>query len=241
MTREQAERGTAGFTLLEALVATLLMTFIFAALAAVTAQWLPNWNRGFIAMQRVELTATGLDRLSDDLAEAEFVSPGPTSTAPFFDGAELSVIFVRSKLAPNAGRGLEVVRIAEIGDDSGPALVRSTAPLPTGSDQPQDIGSLEFANPVVVIRPPYRVSFAYSGADRVWHDTWHGQSELPRAVRVQVRDNATSSLLTVTTTTSIHAEMPARCTWPNEFENCFGLISQTQPGAAAKSGAAGGL
>ena len=120
MSREQAYQGSAGFTLLEALVATLLMTFIFAALAAVTAQWLPNWNRGFIAMQRVELTATGLDRLTADLAEAEFVSAGPTSNAPLFDGAELSVIFVRSKLAPNTGRGLEVVRIAEIGDDFGP-------------------------------------------------------------------------------------------------------------------------
>ena len=128
-----AYQGSAGFTLVEALVATLLMTFIFAALATVTAQWLPNWNRGFIAMQRDELTATGLDRLTDDLAEAEFVSAGPTSNAPLFDGAELSVIFRRSKLAPNTGRGLEVVRIAEIGDNSGPALVRSTAPLPTGS------------------------------------------------------------------------------------------------------------
>jgi general secretion pathway protein J len=241
MSQEQAHGGTEGFTLLEALVATLLMTFIFAALAAVTAQWLPNWNRGFIAMQRVELTATGLDRLTDDLAEAEFVSAGVTSAAPLFDGEELSVIFVRSKLEPNAGRGLEVVRIAEIGDDSGPALVRSTAPLPTGSGQSPDIGSLEFANPVVVIRPPYRVSFAYSGADRVWRDTWHGQSELPRAVRMKVRDNATSRLLTVTTTTSIHAELPASCTWPSEFENCSGLASQAIRGAPANSGAPGGL
>ena len=241
MSREPAYQGSAGFTLLEALVATLLMTFIFAALAAVTAQWLPNWNRGFIAMQRVELTATGLDRLTADLAEAEFVSAGPTSNAPLFDGAELSVIFVRSKLAPNTGRGLEVVRIAEIGNDSGPALVRSTAPLPTGSEQSPDIANLEFANPVVVIRPPYRVSFEYSGADRVWHDTWHGQSGLPRAVRIKVRDNATSSLLTVTTTASIHAEIPARCTWPSEFESCSGLVVQGQSGAAPNSGGPGGL
>ena len=241
MTREQAWQDSAGFTLIEALAATLLMTLIFTALAAVTAQWLPNWNRGFIAMQRIELTATGLDRLTDDLSDAKFVSAGAISAAPLFDGEELSVIFVRSKLAPNAGRGLEVVRLAEIGDDSGPSLVRSTAALPTGSAQSPDIENLEFANPVVVIRPPYRVSFAYSGADRVWLDTWHGQSQLPRAIRIKVRDNATSSLLTVTTTTSIHAELPARCTWPSEFENCFGLLSQTEPSAAANSGAPGGL
>lgn len=241
MTRERSDHASAGFTLLEALVATLLMTLIFAALASVTAQWLPSWNRGFIAVQHVEITATGLDRLTDDLAEAEFVSAGATNSTPLFDGEELSVIFVRSKLAPNAGRGLEVVRIAEIGDEAGPALVRSTAPLPTGSNQSPDIRSLEFASPVVVMRPPYRVSFAYSGADRVWRDSWRGQAELPGAVRIKVRDDATSRLLTVTTTAFIHAELPARCTWPSEFESCSGLASGAQSGAPAKNGLPGGL
>ena len=117
---------------------------------AVDAQLEP-WLDG---LQRDELTATGLDRLTDDLAEAEFVSAGPITNPPMFDGEELSVIFVRSKLAPNAGTGLEVVRIAEVGDDAGPTLVRSTAPLPTGTGQSPDIGNLEFANPVAVIRPP---------------------------------------------------------------------------------------
>ena len=52
----------AGFTLVEALVATLLMSLILAALATLTAQWLPNWNRGLIVLQRTELAADGLDR-----------------------------------------------------------------------------------------------------------------------------------------------------------------------------------
>jgi general secretion pathway protein J len=241
MTRKRPDHGSAGFTLLEALVATLLMTFIFAALAAVTAQWLPSWNRGFMAVQRVEITATGLDRLADDLAAAEFVSATATSNAPFFDGQELSVIFVRSKLEPNAGRGLEVVRIAEIGDDAGPTLVRSTAPLPTGPNQSPDLRGLEFANPVVVMRPPYRVSFEYSGPDRVWHDSWRGQTQLPGAVRIKVRDNATSTLLTVTTTAFVHAQLPARCTWPSEFESCTGIIADAQSRAPANNGPPGGL
>ena len=38
---------SAGFTLVEALLATLLMMVIVGALATVTAQWLPNWGRGF--------------------------------------------------------------------------------------------------------------------------------------------------------------------------------------------------
>src|SRR5580658_7510072 len=123
----------AGFTLLEAMIAMLLMSIILVALATVTAQWLPNWSRGFTQLQRYQLSTVGLERLTDDLADAEFISADSKDKTPLFDGAELSVIFVRSILAPNSATpGLEVVRIAAISDDTGSALVRSTAPLPIG-------------------------------------------------------------------------------------------------------------
>jgi len=65
MTARQPRNSTtiAGFTLLEALVATALMGMILAALATITAQWLPNWNRGIVRVQRDDLVALGLDRL----------------------------------------------------------------------------------------------------------------------------------------------------------------------------------
>jgi general secretion pathway protein J len=231
----------AGFTLVEALVATLLMSLILAALATLTAQWLPNWNRGLMVLQRTELAADGLDRLTDDLAEAEFITAGTGSGPPLFDGSELSVIFVRTKLAPNGGPDLEVVRIAEVGDDNGPGplLVRSTAPLPTGSETGGDGSDLEFSGPVVVIHPPYRVSFSYAGADRVWRDSWHAQTQLPRAVRVQVRDNATSSLLAVSTATLVHAELAARCTWTSKIGDCPILGGQASSSQAPTGDAVG--
>lgn len=201
----------AGFTLLEALVATVLMGFILAALATVTGQWVPSWNRGLAGLQRTQLAAEGLDRLTDDLAEAEFITAGPANSPPLFDGSELSVIFARATLAPNGGPGIEVVRLAETGSENGPALVRSTATIPFGSGQSVDLANLTFSDPVVVIRAPYRVSFSYAGTDRAWRDDWQAQQVLPRAVRVQVRDNATSDLLAVSTSTLIHAELAARC------------------------------
>jgi general secretion pathway protein J len=228
----------AGFTLVEALVATLLMSLILAALATLTAQWLPNWNRGLIVLQRTELAADGLDRLTDDLAEAEFITTGTGDGPPLFDGSELSVIFVRTKLAPNGGIGLEVVQIAEVGDDQGPGplLVRSTAPLPIGSKEGGDGSNLEFSGPVVVIHPPYRVSFSYAGADRVWRDSWHAQTELPRAVRIQIRDNATSNLLAVSTAALVHAELAARCTWSQKLADCPILGGQAANGQASMAG-----
>ena len=74
--------STAGFTLVEALVATVLMGMILAALATVTAQWLPNWNRGFVRVQRTELLAIAIERLAADFAAAEFVPPNRCLKAP---------------------------------------------------------------------------------------------------------------------------------------------------------------
>lgn len=220
MTPAAAGSPNAGFTLVEALVATLLMGFILAALGAVTGQWVPSWNRGLAGLQHTELTAAGLDRLTDDLAEAAIITTGPGNGPPLFDGSELSVVFVRTRLAPNGGPGIEVVRLAETSSDNGPALVRSTATLPIGPDQSADSANLMFSDPVVVIRAPYRVSFSFAGADRLWRDDWHAQRELPRAVRVQVRDNATSDLLAVSTSTLIHAELAARCSWGTTAAGC---------------------
>lgn len=210
----------AGFTLVEAMVSTLLMSLIFAALAVITAQWLPSWDRGFARLQRGGVLAASLDRLTADLAAAEYVSAGGIKDPPLFDGGEITVTFVRTTLAPNTSTGIEVVRLAEVSDENGPALVRSTAPLPVGITDSAADGSLLFANPVVMVRAPYRVSFSYAGVDRIWKETWHGMNELPRAIRVSLRDNATSRVLDVSTSTLIHAELPARCTSAKTVADC---------------------
>ena len=84
----RALASEAGFTLLEVLLATLLMTVILAALATVTAQWLPNWNRGIARVQRAERLATGLDRIVADLSVAEQMTMNGDAKVPLFDGAE---------------------------------------------------------------------------------------------------------------------------------------------------------
>jgi general secretion pathway protein J len=221
----------AGFTLVEALLATLLMAIILSALAMVTAQWLPNWNRGFARVQSTERLAAGLERLVADLAVAEFVSAGAANDAPFFEGSELSVAFVRTALGPNAGTGLEVVRIAETSDDRGHALVRTTAPFSPGRG-----GALHFSHPVVLVRAPYRISFSYAGPDRVWRGTWRAQARLPHAIRVQVRDAATSLTLAVSTSTLVHAEIPTRCAVARTVGECQVLANGANAPADARAG-----
>jgi general secretion pathway protein J len=232
---------SAGFTLVEALLATVLMAFLLGALATVTSQWLTNWDRGFARAQRAELLAAALERVLADLAAAEIISTGAGNDAPLSDGAERSVTFVRTALGPNASNGLEVIRMAETNDRRGSALVRMSAPFGPVSAGAPGTDQFKFSNPVVVVRAPYRVSFSYAGSDHIWRDTWRGAKQLPRAVRVSVRDAVTSRTLAMSTSTFIHAEVPARCTWPTTAE-CPGVaaLSPRGPGAARITQSAGG-
>jgi general secretion pathway protein J len=204
-------RGDAGFTLVEALVAVLLTSVIMAALAAVTAQWMPGWERGVGRLQRVDALAAGLDRLVGDIAAAEIVSTQGDKAPPLFDGRELSLVFVRPTLNPNSTGGLEIVRLAPTSDERGPVLVRSTLPFTPDATYAGDADAIAFANPVAMLRGPYSISFSYAGVDRIWHNTWRQQPILPRAVRVRLRDLATLTTLAISTTTMIYAELSPGC------------------------------
>jgi len=231
------ETRTAGFTLIEVLMATALMGAILAALATVTAQWLPNWNRGFARVQRSEQLGLGIERLIADLAAAEFVSPGRGTVAPLFDGAEQSVMLVRTAIGPNARAGLDIVRIAEVGSERGPALVRTRAPFVPALEGSNAIPT-NFAEPVVLVRAPFRVLFSYAGPDRVWKNTWRGAPLLPRAIRATVRDSTTGQTLATTTATLVHAEVPVECLTSEVMRDC--LIQFGNPSAPATPPAASG-
>lgn len=205
-----------GFTLLEVLLATALMGMILTAMTMVTAQWLPNWNRGFAQVQRNELFALSLERLVADLAAAESIPAGDATSPMLFDGTESSVTFVRTALGPNARPGLEFVRIAEAADQFTPMLVRSRAPFVPGD------GTLtQFDSPVVMMRAPYRIAFAYAGPDQVWRSTWRNPALLPRAIRLQVRDTGTGVVLAFSTATLVHSQVPADCVMAEVLASCL--------------------
>jgi general secretion pathway protein J len=203
--------GERGFTLIEAIIALALMGLVLTALASVTAQWLPDWNRGIGRIQRGEAVGIALQRISADLAAAEYVTANRNSRRPLFDGSELSVMFVRTALGPNAGPGLDVVRLGEATDRREFVTLRSRArfaPLPAESSFSEQ---LHFGDPVVLLRAPFRLSFAYAGPDRVWKSTWRGADKLPAMIRLTVRDVASERVLSVSTIAPVHVQLRSDC------------------------------
>jgi len=224
MALRRALAEEAGFTLLEVLLATLLMTVILAALATVTAQWLPNWNRGIARVQRAERLATGLDRIVADLSVAELVPMNAADKNPLFDGAELSVTFVRSALGPSSRPGLEIVRLIEKADAQGLALARERVPF---APMPSD-GQIRFVDQVVLLRAPFRVTFSYAGPDGAWQPTWRGQARLPERIRLTVRDGSTGQVLAVSGAAIPRITAPAECARAKNATACLTARSKPQ-------------
>jgi general secretion pathway protein J len=227
--RARQRRADAGFTLFEALAAVALMGLIVTALANVTAQWLPSWNRGQVRAQRNEQVAVALDRLVADLSAAEYVWPNRASKVPLFQGNGSTLIFVRSAVGPNSRPGLEIVQITETVDKNGPALVRTRAPfvpLPTGD---LSVDPIPFADPVVLLRAPYRIAFEYAGPDGAWGNAWLPSGVLPAAIRFDIRD--AEGRVLISTATRVHIQM--RAPEADQADQARPDGTQTQPNNAS--------
>ena len=220
----------AGFTLIEMLLATLLTAVILAALATVTAQWLPNWNRGMAHVQRTERLAIGLERIVADLSVAKTVPLNGDAKMPLFEGSELSVTFVRTAVGPNSKPGLEIVRLIEKADRQGLAMVRERAPF---TPMPSD-AQIRLGDPVVLIRSPFRVTFSYAGPDQVWQPDWRGLPQLPNMIRIAVRDAATRRVLAFSGASIVHINASAECARAKNPREC--LTAKPKPDSPKREG-----
>ena len=223
-----------GFTLIETLVALALMGLVLSALANITAQWLPNWNRGFDRIQRSEMIGVTLQRVADDLAAAEYVPASRGEKQPLFIGSERSVTFVRTAFGPNAGPGLDVVHVSEITDKAGLATIRSRTPFRPLVAQSSLSDQLHFSEPVLLLRAPYRLSFAYAGEDGAWQGSWRDSDKLPATVRLTVSDASGARVVSISTVTTIHVQSLAQGGCKQPDGKCDGNAAGSAPQGGAQ-------
>jgi general secretion pathway protein J len=131
---------------------------------------------------------------------------------------------VRTALGPNARTGLDVVRIGETTDQRELVTVRLRAPFGPLTQAASLSEQIQLADPVVLLRAPFRLSFSYAGQDRVWKSSWHDADKLPAAIMLTVRDARTERVLSVSTVASVHADAPAagNCAQPGKDCNSNG-------------------
>jgi general secretion pathway protein J len=172
-----------GFSLIEALAAVAITASILAGLGAVAGQWLPNWRHGFLALQNADLIGLSLDRIEEDVSCAEYARLDGGQGAPLFRGETDAVAFVRQAIGPGATPRLEVVRIGAAATKQGVEVERSHAVFAPGA-----VGA--FHDAATLLRPPFRLEFAYAGPAGQWRPTWNGEARLPRAVRLSVRSQS---------------------------------------------------
>lgn len=219
--------ASAGFSLFEALIAMALMGLVLAILGRVTAQWLPAWHAGFIRVQQSELLGLGLDRISADLAAAEFISLSGISRRPYFEGTPTSVTFVRSALGPNTREGLEIVRLFEMETPRGVAFMRAQAPFRLGRQPGNESADLALGNETTLVPPPFRIALAYAGRDRRWHDIWSGNGELPSAVRITISVVGQKGAAAASTLALVRIGSPAACARANSAYTCLEELART--------------
>jgi general secretion pathway protein J len=168
-----------GITQLEALAAVAHTAAILAGLASIAGQWLPNWRHGFVALQNADLIGLSLDRIGEDVASAEYARLDAGPGAPLFRGEADSVVFARQEIGPGAAARLEIVRIGVTATAAGDEVERAHARFAPGVPA-------AFRDATTLLRPPFRLVFAYAGPDGQWRAAWGDQEKLPRAVRLSV-------------------------------------------------------
>ncbi len=74
---------------------------------------------------------------------------------------------------------------------------------------------------MVLIRSPFRVTFAYAGPDQIWMPNWRDQMLLPSKVRVSIRDSANGQLLAVSSAATVRINAPAECVQTKVLSDCL--------------------
>jgi len=181
-------RATAGFTLVELLVALVIMGFISLMLAS-------SLHTGIMAWHRTDaLDATSGDLLSSrtlledrvGFAYPYYDLTDPTAPLVRFEGTEDHMVFLAPTPLAIGGAGFARYRLSIEADETGARLM-----LAASREQAWD----DTAEPSPLVERAAAITLDYFGADEGdgslrWQASWTNRRRLPRLIRIRVQFGA---------------------------------------------------
>lgn len=186
----------AGFTLIEIVVAMVLLGTMLLLLYSALSFSVRSWDAGDAAGRRVADRRIGENFLRREVSELFPMRWKESAAAPVlrfaFEGEKDHMRFVSSRPAGITQGGLSLVGI-EVQAEAPPSRRRNLVmrrSLPDADEK--TFAALDAAQPTVLIEGVDEVSFDYFGSENdftppQWTDSWKWPMRIPEMIRVRIR------------------------------------------------------
>lgn len=211
MSRRFARRD-GGFALIESIAVLGLASLVMVTL--VIAADLVTRSTGAAARRasQIEVFATGLSALRQDLAGAKLVRiGGDGENRLLFSGqsTSLGLVVGSDRSDRYDGETLIWIETETTGDRSN--LVRTSARL---TPRTEGFADAEFGNPAVLLTGPWSYRFSYAsqeGSELRWSSSWSTSKAMPAAVRLEVTDKGGLDPILPPLVVRLHVNAETKC------------------------------
>lgn len=229
----------AGFTLVETLAAFAVASSIIVGAAALIHHVALYFDRGTRGVSDAERFALAMDRLARDFSAISFVTEQKEKAAPprpqppagndrpnelgkdakkppapvAFDGGSTKIVFVSaSAIGAQAAQEEALTLSVEALQDDMTQLVRRRA---VWLGPRAGLLANKAQDAVVLLKGRYDMSFSFARMDAkgalTWTNSWKGETELPRLIRLNLRDAETGASLVAGADFIVRVDAPPSC------------------------------
>jgi len=241
MGRARARAGQRGFTLVEVLAALAIASVIIMATAALMHNVVFAFDRGTSRVSAGERLVLAADRLAADVASARFIAQDTAAGAvAAFAGQPTKITFIGAGMIDPARRqdGIasaapEIVSVTVEDADGITQVVRRRAAWLDPRTRLEDVA---LRDEVVLVAGQFDAAFGFArvGSDGAltWRSSWAGEPNLPRMVKLSLRDRASGIDLLGGAEFVIRADAPRACARAGAGADCLSNSAGARPGSA---------
>ena len=242
--RDRVSCGKQGFTLVEVLAAFAIASVIILATAALMHNVVLSFDRGTGRVSAGERLVLAAERVAADVGSARFVQQTTSAGAvAAFLGEPTKIAFIGAGLIDPARRPdavtpalPEIVSVTVEAADGTTEVVRRRA---AWLDPRARIEDVALGDEVVLVAGQFDAAFAFARISPegalTWSSSWAGERNLPRLVKLSLRDRATGIDLLGGAAFVIRADAPRACAQAAASAECLAGPAGARPAAAPAS------